>query len=144
MCTVLRLHRERPEALGGDGRADTRTPVQTSVPRDTVAFRFLSVGRYNIHSLETPSPVMVQLCPAFRVLASDILIREMAKVGMTSKAAPNTIRNEKTFSDKVAQRNKRKRPMLRPDGRANKHLDGTAAGDELQRAREKILQERGR
>ena len=81
--------------------------------------------------------------PCFPLLLSDRLIDEMKKVGMTSKAAANTIRHEKTFSGKSSLKSKRKRPVLYREARANLHLEGTAAGDELARQRLKLLAEKG-
>ena len=68
----------------------------------------------------------------------------MSKLGMASKAAENTMRHEKTFAVKGGRANKRKRPNLTREARGNTHLEGTAAGDELHRARQQIMLEKGR
>jgi hypothetical protein len=73
---------------------------------------------------------------------SDILIRELEKLGIKTKAAANTIRHERKFAEVASARNKRKRTFIR-DVVSNTHLVGTAAGDELERARQAIAAERG-
>jgi hypothetical protein len=66
----------------------------------------------------------------------------MEKKGLKTKMGDRTIRHENTFTALTSKGGKRKRTFNR-DTRANLHLTGTAAGDELDRARAAIALEKG-